>query len=140
AGERKIIVRLARTEKRGESAQEAPASAVPLETEESATPKNEESPRPPSRRPNRQPRAPRSSQRGGSSPRKSSNRPRRDDSISNSRGYEIYPRDSKGGFSSEPTPGSAATTPPVSAESSPYFDDHGDFENRGNRRPRSRRR
>jgi quinol monooxygenase YgiN/RNA recognition motif-containing protein len=143
AGDRKMIVRLARDQESRTESAEAPApiapdgnTVVPAESATSTT------------RPARPARPSRGGRgrggRGGRNrgprpePRNPSaapaSRPRRETGISNSSGYEIFPRDNKGGFNSEPTERSADR--PRSIESSPYMDDTGDIDNRGNRRPR----
>ena len=136
AGERKMIVRLARSQ---ESRPEDAAG-------QNAAPENAPASRPGGGRPrgrgqqqSQQPRHPRGPQvnRNRNAPRNDRG-PRRETGISNNSGYEIFPRDGKGGFETEPTPRSAASPYPSSIESSPYMDDTGDVENRGPRPPRHR--
>lgn len=144
AGERKIIVRRARSQENGRpgehSAAAEPAESSPGNTlTDAAAPAAPEVRRPPTRGPIR---------RRGNAPRRGEPRsprtprperaPRDSGSISNNSGYEIFTRGSKGSFNSEPEPGRAA--PRSAIEPSPYFDDTGDIENRGNRPPRRRRR
>jgi hypothetical protein len=135
AGDRKIVVRLARSREHN-----APAdTAVSAETSASPLTARTRGGRARTPRPGRGRPSARSSPSDRPSPRRESEPPARRTGISNNSGYEIYPRDAKGGFSSEPTARSAAP-PSSSTEPSPYMEDTGDIENRGNRPSRRRRR
>jgi RNA recognition motif-containing protein len=131
AGDRKMVVRLSHSkEGRPErSSAPAPETEAPIRRPASRGGRGGRRQAPKQSRPQRAP---------SSRPERGS-RPQRATGISNSSGYEIYPRDSKGGFSSEPTSRSAAP-PPSSIEPSPYMEDTGDIENRPPRSPRRRRR
>jgi RNA recognition motif-containing protein len=127
AGDRKMVVRLARSKE----------SRPPEDESSTAAPHTERprmAPRGSRRRPMvRSARAPRPAARPDRSAR-----PARTTGISNNSGYEIYPRDAKGGFSSEPTARSSEPAP-NRIENSPYMEDSGDIENRPPRSSRRRR-
>lgn len=137
AGGRKIIVRLARSKENASGEGAAP------ETSRDSAP--DLPPAPPPETVSVTEKAPATDHRPHRSPRGGRDRSARpghsrpEVGITNSDGYEIFPRRAKG--SAElPTVESreAPHTPRSSMEASPYFDDTGDIENRGNRRPRRR--
>jgi RNA recognition motif-containing protein len=130
AGDRKMVVRLARSKESRPEDASSPTSAPNADASRPAA-RGGRSGRRPSSRPARGPRP-------AARPDRSS-RPARSTGISNNSGYEIYPRDPKGGFASEPTARSAAPTPDR-IEDSPYMEDSGDIENRPPRSSRRRRR
>ncbi len=151
AGGRKIVVRLAKSQEsrpdtEGAPAEPADAAAPPKEApaEDRPEPGNERFPR----RAPRPSSGPRSSaggrpRRGGGRPPARGPRPdrppRQEIGITNKGGYEIFPRRAKGD-TTPPPPEPRQTSQRSPIEASPYFEDTGDFENRGNRPPRRRRR
>jgi RNA recognition motif-containing protein len=146
AGGREIIVRLANSQESRPA--RATAAAPETNSPESIEPGNERVSSAPtlrsrSDRPRRSA-APRSSGRG--SPLRGGGRPRsvptersyQSQDITNKSGYEIFPRGARGG--NPPSSSSSSAPPRSNIEPSPYMDDTGDIENRGNRAPRHRRR
>jgi len=156
AGGREIIVRLAKSqEKRPDRIIEGTLAETPRQASTGPVePGNERTPsQPVTRQRTQRPR------RGGPLPARQGSQPRRlaggrprpsaasgparsyrQDDITNKSGYEIFPRRAAGA-PEEPRPeepSAPRSRSPI--EASPYMEDTGDIENRGNRVPRHRRR
>jgi RNA recognition motif-containing protein len=129
AGSRTIIVHLARSQEHRPPAGRTPAPSASQPRHAVRPPQRPQGPR----RHDRPPRRPGRPQ----PPRREA--PQRDDGIvDNKGGYEIFPLRGRGG--PLPRASNRPSAPRSNAEASPYFDDTGDIENRGQRGPRRRRR
>ncbi|MFA5975121.1 MAG: RNA-binding protein [Elusimicrobiota bacterium] len=149
AGNRKIVVRLSRMKEN--STVETPVARAsdltssPSESTPSSEPGNTLVPEPSSAsqpKPHR-PTHPQRVHRPQNSRRSRIPRPGRsrpEIGIVNSGGYEIFPRRAKGSTELPPAESSRTYSSQSSIEPSPYFEDTGDIENKGNRPPRRRHR
>jgi hypothetical protein len=128
AGTRTIVVHLARSQ-----ASRPAADKIPVSSPSRPRPASRPPQRPQSHHRHDRPRRP-----GRPQPPRREAPPRDDGIVDNKGGYEIFPMRGKGG--PPPRASSRPSSPRSNLESSPYFDDTGDIENRGQRGPRRRRR
>lgn len=147
AGSRKIVVRIAHNQENRDAARASrtePTEPSPASSEIDPDQIGNLREPPPTRRPPQRHTGARRPGRAGGNRRAPGHRPRRTDSdmgiVNNSGGYEIFKRRRGGGFEPPAAPSMESRHAPMnSIEASPYMDDTGDIENRGNRRPRRRR-